>query len=242
MKHLKYMAVAVLLAGFTVGGISSASAKTWTFIATVQGDGLLAGTTGTGTITYDDAATAGFDFDGEGPLEIFTLGNTDEESGILEPAGPLNSLEVSFTFGGVTFDQTDDAFFPFFSPSVLIGNDAPGGPYPNGVPIELFYGVVFGGGGEETFEKLSALSEILGVGIEALVFNSTINHEYADLNPALGIGEGIFAAQTNGDELLFQLSIAPVPVPAALPLFLSGLAGLGFVSYRRRRKADAVAA
>ena len=241
MKQVKLLAVALLLAGFTVGGVNTASAKTWNFVATVLGDGLLAGTTGTGTIIYDEAATAGFDFNGDEPLEIFTVGNTDEESGIEEPAGPLNSLEVSFTFGGVTFDQTDDVFFPFFSPSAIITNDAPGGPYPDGVPIELFYSVVFGGGGEGTLEKLLTLSENLGVGIEALVFNSTISYEDADLNPATGIGEGIFAAQTNGNELLFQLSIAPVPVPAALRLFLSGLAGLGFVGYRRRRKADLTA-
>ncbi len=31
-----------------------------------------------------------------------------------------------------------------------------------------------------------------------------------------------------------EFDVAPVPLPAALPLFLSALAGLGFVGWRRR--------
>jgi hypothetical protein len=37
-------------------------------------------------------------------------------------------------------------------------------------------------------------------------------------------------------------SVAPVPVPAALPLFATGLGLLGFAGWRRKRKAAALAA
>jgi hypothetical protein len=36
-------------------------------------------------------------------------------------------------------------------------------------------------------------------------------------------------------------SLAPVPLPAALPLFAAGLGGLGLLGWRRKRKAQAVA-
>lgn len=38
-----------------------------------------------------------------------------------------------------------------------------------------------------------------------------------------------------------EADVSPVPVPAALPLMASGLAALGFVGWRRKRKADAAA-
>jgi hypothetical protein len=46
---------------------------------------------------------------------------------------------------------------------------------------------------------------------------------------------------TNGDALLagFDANVSAVPLPAALPLFASGLAGLGLLGWRRKRKAIA---
>jgi hypothetical protein len=39
-------------------------------------------------------------------------------------------------------------------------------------------------------------------------------------------------------DLSFQASpVSPVPLPAALPLFLAGLAGLGFIGWRKNRRA-----
>jgi hypothetical protein len=45
-----------------------------------------------------------------------------------------------------------------------------------------------------------------------------------------------------GDVLLatIDLTVTHVPVPAALPLFGTGLGILGFLGWRRRRKAQAV--
>jgi len=43
-----------------------------------------------------------------------------------------------------------------------------------------------------------------------------------------------------GADLSFRTFVAPIPLPAALPLFGTGLGILGFLGWRRRRKAEAV--
>jgi hypothetical protein len=50
-----------------------------------------------------------------------------------------------------------------------------------------------------------------------------------------------FGAPRNMDAI-FRLSgdINPVPLPAALPLFATGLAGLGLMAWRRKQKANAL--
>ena len=40
---------------------------------------------------------------------------------------------------------------------------------------------------------------------------------------------------------LIWAHVAPAPLPAALPLFATGLGGLGLLGWRRKRKAQAVA-
>jgi hypothetical protein len=51
------------------------------------------------------------------------------------------------------------------------------------------------------------------------------------------VGPGCFSDQgTNG-----VWAVAPVPLPAALPLFATGLGALGLLGWRRKRKAQAAA-
>jgi hypothetical protein len=49
------------------------------------------------------------------------------------------------------------------------------------------------------------------------------------------------AATLNGAAVLntFTIQIGPVPLPATLPLFATGLAGLGLLGWRRKKKAIA---
>jgi hypothetical protein len=62
---------------------------------------------------------------------------------------------------------------------------------------------------------------------------------------------GLFSDTLTGQQLLFQtggggagiaqLDVSPVPLPAALPLFATVLAGGGLIAWRRKRKAAAAA-
>jgi hypothetical protein len=77
----------------------------------------------------------------------------------------------------------------------------------------------------------------------------------AALNDALNSSSlfalGLFSDTLTGNQLLFQtggggpgiaqLDVNPVPLPAALPLFASVLAGGGLIAWRRKRKAAAAA-
>ena len=56
---------------------------------------------------------------------------------------------------------------------------------------------------------------------------------------AMGIQDaiGLQLAYVNTDFYLEAMEISDVPIPAALPLLLSGLAGLGFASRRKKKAA-----
>jgi len=79
--------------------------------------------------------------------------------------------------------------------------------------------------------------------------SSTSIHEFLQMGLQLGPDDSrmfVFSGTnplgftgTNAGDMAFRLhgtAVAPVPVPAALPLFLSGLMGLGVVGWRKRRK------
>jgi hypothetical protein len=72
---------------------------------------------------------------------------------------------------------------------------------------------------------------------------------FAALSPlqldGIWIGEGLTGGNTGPDSLTVNSltvdTLTTTPIPAALPLFASGLGALGVVGWRRKRKAKAAA-
>jgi hypothetical protein len=62
-----------------------------------------------------------------------------------------------------------------------------------------------------------------------------------DGSPAIWfIGPGFFQAiQVSSAPTIDNTALSIVPLPAALPLFASGIGGLGLLGWRRKRKARA---
>lgn len=72
------------------------------------------------------------------------------------------------------------------------------------------------------------------------VQNTVLVSAFATMDQAMGRTFGIGAIQSNDNFTIRSIEVAAVPIPAALPLFLSGLLGMGWLA-RRRRKSLSVA-
>jgi len=82
-----------------------------------------------------------------------------------------------------------------------------------------------------TYINLEFVNPLTGAGIDELILSGGGNYasyECAICNPVRGIVSGEAIAATT-------------PLPAALPLFASGLGGLGLLGWRRKRKKAALA-
>ncbi len=75
------------------------------------------------------------------------------------------------------------------------------------------------------FTNLSVHTEVIGPGVNAGGHAESI----------FSNGVSVFASVINGA----SAPVAAIPLPAALPLFGTALAGMGFIGWRRRRKAAA---
>lgn len=89
-------------------------------------------------------------------------------------------------------------------------------------------------------EALSATGDVLESQSLLINFNDSSSYNLMTFAGFLRPGADIYGLRASGDGLVLDnLAVAPVPVPAALPLLLSGLAGLGAMARRRRRAAAA---
>jgi len=70
------------------------------------------------------------------------------------------------------------------------------------------------------------------------------NYSYECLSFSCGLAAGGIAGDGSSRYFLtggYATTIAPTPLPAALPLFATGLGAIGLLGWRRKRKAQAIA-
>ena len=92
-----------------------------------------------------------------------------------------------------------------------------------------------GGGGEGTCGRF--MLEIFDVS-DMMILSTIIDITNIDMLPVLGTGARFLltALDQGSGFVVAQLTVSDVPIPGAIPLLLSGIAGLGFAS-RKKKKA-----
>lgn len=96
------------------------------------------------------------------------------------------------------------------------------------VTVESFIRV---GGG--LFEALSSLASGTSVDLQETIRGTLASGALFDLRTVITVVHNSKFSTASADA---NLNVAPVPLPAALPLFLTALVGLGFVGRQRRKQ------
>lgn len=177
---------------------------------------------------------------------ISVIGNPDGFPGapVIDP-GETASLEISVS------DKSETRYLSFLSMliptnDVFIGNDNPmayeifdaSGNSTGPLTIQVFGSGLWDAGTEVDNGQGAPFSTIGGMRTDQ---NGTIQPALASGSLDVFLGTGTPAGTTIGrlpgeSDLLATIEVAPVPLPAALPLFAAGLGGLAYFG-RRRRKA-----
>ena len=91
-----------------------------------------------------------------------------------------------------------------------------------------------GGGGEGSCGRF--MLEIFDVG-DMMILSTIIDITNIDMLPLLGTGARFLltALDQGSGFTVAQLTVSEVPIPGAIPLILSGIAGLGFASRQKKR-------
>ena len=136
------------------------------------------------------------------------------------------SLDYNFNVLGLTQFFDTDKDNPIASPGPAPAPVVEGGPVIYSFEDDL--------GTEGIDESLWVAAIMYEFKVDKSVINSELNLS------GLIDSDGLFHMSPNklgGNKVFYDLT--PVPLPAALPLFLSALAGLAFIGRRRRSKAGA---
>ncbi len=152
---------------------------------------------------------------------MFTSGGSDQPYFLLPFVDSSNSLGQA--------SATDQILLIEFQANALSGNTL--ALDPNATLFNLYdndTGVYLQGGQQVTNTLDGWLSTFALLGSEQL--------------QGIWIGEGLAGGNTGADSLTVNsLSVSATPLPAALPLFATGLGALGFLGWRRKRKVGAIA-
>jgi hypothetical protein len=216
---LKYK---LLLAAGLFLSVTSAQAVT---ITTGSGSADSVGDFGAGeTLTYGQVFTAPV----TGTLDSFTLYLNNTVGGNLFGAlGAWNgtgAFDLGLGVATLLYQSANVASTPGLSPYTF----APGASVTAGQQYVAFLSVF--GTNATTSTTMPLADDDSQPDIEYFVWNNTTDPNNAAWNYFANYGDARFDATfTNG-------TISPVPVPAALPLLVTGLAGLGGLAARRKRK------
>jgi hypothetical protein len=198
------------------------------FMASVGVATVLAGAALVSFVPAANASTVVYNFDGSSVTPAFTATVSLDVTG-----GQASSGTGNIDFSGNIFDLT------------LITLATPGGNYGGATGFRDNHGTdIFGG------------DTVIPIDTNGLIFAITNN-------PVWGANALFAVWSTGGDNYQFLLSgtlpdvfnvyyvigdvtgsaeVSATPLPAAFPLFVSGLGALGLLGWRRKRKAAAIAA
>ncbi len=99
--------------------------------------------------------------------------------------------------------------------------------------IIALYALTYGGGGGVSGDLLLTVNETTSTLSDWMVYSVT----YTALAGVNGIGFAAEGLETSLGGFIDAVSVSEVPLPAALPLFLAGVAGFGFAGRRKRKTA-----
>jgi hypothetical protein len=215
-KKLAFIGTAALLVGVVLGfGMTPAKAVTMTVGTENRGSGFTSGIVNGGQVASDGESTF-FPFQ---PLPITPGVSIDSSDGIVLPTlttpwtlSPSSTRWIPLTAQGTTPNA-------WVLPALMESGEAPNesiGIWTNPLPLPT-----------ADLGTLTIL-ESDGVTVSDII-------TFANVSPPAGA-----TTPTGGAIITFQ-SDSTVPLPAALPLFATGLGGLGLLGWRRKRKAQAVA-
>jgi hypothetical protein len=173
-------------------------------------------------------------------------------------AGANGTPVATYTEGGFTVTTIVGQFFQ----GQVFGNPVPslfagpvqGGPRNNTLDVKMNGGGLFNfssfdlaaNNGNVNFSLMGFLGGVLQYAVNGVEpgrfgpfgFDTILNSSAAVAIDDLRIALNILGSSGNVDNIV----VSAVPLPAALPLFAGVLGGMGFLGWRRKRKAAALAA